>query len=176
MRQNLWPSCALILTAACSLHADEPRERAADPRPTHATFLITGLHCPPCTKTLERSLKTQPGIRTAQVDWKTKNARIEFDEAVVPAQRVSQLIGSTPHMMGARMQYGGWLALKVPMVTDEASAAPVKAALQKVTGVKSVAAYPGQNAVGIQFAPDGKVGSEDLLKALHDAGIEATNY
>lgn len=176
MRLNLWPSCALILTATCSLHADEPRERATDSRLTHATFLITGLHCPPCTKTLESALKMQPGIRAVQVDWKTKNARIEFDEAVLSAQRVSQLIGSTPHMMGARMQYGGWLALKVPVVIDEAAATPVKAALQKVTGVKSVAAYPGQNAVGIQFTPDGKVGSEDLLKVLRDAGIEATNY
>lgn len=149
----------------------------AQPAPlSKGTFLITGLHCPPCTKTLESSLKSRPGIRSVQIDWKTKNARIEFDEAVVPAQKVSQLIGTTPHMMGAQMRYGGWLALKVPAVMDDASAAPVKAALAKLAGIKSVTAYPAQHAVGIQFTPDGKLRSVEVIELLQRAGIEATNY
>ena len=49
-------------------------------QPVQATFLINGLHCPPCTATVESSLKHVKGVQSASVNWNTKNARITFDE------------------------------------------------------------------------------------------------
>lgn len=176
MKRRFGLACITIVSSALSATADEPAGQAPPPSPTKATFLITGLHCPPCTKTLEASLSREKGVRSVQVDWKTKNARIEFDESVLPAQRLSQSIAATPHMMGARLQYGGWLSLKVPDLKDDASAAPAKAALEKLPDVKSVAVYPAQHAVAVQFKPGGKATSEQLLTVLGEAGIAATNY
>src|SRR5205823_3413242 len=65
-----------------------------------ATYLITGLHCPPCTTTVEQSLRRAPGVRSIKVDWRTQNAHVEFDENVVSAQKVATLVSRTPHMMG----------------------------------------------------------------------------
>jgi len=78
--------------------------------------------------------------------------------------------------MGAGMRYGGWLALKVPSVTDEASGQKVKEALSKVEGVKTVAVYPAQHSAAVLFAGNGKLSSQQLIEALSKEGIDAGNY
>src|SRR5690349_20689817 len=92
-----------------------------------ATYLITGLHCPPCTKTVESSLRQIAGVKSVTVDWKSKDARIEFDEAVLSAQKLGRLIADTPHMMGGNLHYDRWLAIKAPEIKDKASAEKAKA-------------------------------------------------
>lgn len=169
-------ACPILLALSINSLADEP---AATPNPekksTKATFLVTGLHCPSCTTTVESSLKRVKGIQSAKVDWKTKNARIEFDESQVSAQKVAQLIAATPHMMGKNLHYGGWLALKVPDLKDDATAKQVKEALSNVTGVKQVAVYPQQHAVGIAFDAKGNLTSHQLIDGLAKSGIKAQN-
>jgi periplasmic mercuric ion binding protein len=58
-------------------------------KPTKATFLVTGLHCPPCTSTVQSSLSRVKGVKSVTVNWNTKNAKIEFDEGVLPAQSLA---------------------------------------------------------------------------------------
>src|ERR1043166_7590533 len=109
--------------------------------PTKAVFSVTGLHCPPCTNTVQNSLARTKGVKSVAVDWNKKTAKVEFDESVLSAQALASAIEKTPHMMGAGMRYGGWLALKVPSITDETSGKKVKETLEKVEGVKTVAVY-----------------------------------
>ena len=45
-----------------------------------ATYSVTGLHCPPCTRTVESSLMKVKGVKSFKVDWQTKSAKVEFDE------------------------------------------------------------------------------------------------
>ncbi len=162
--------------AAIAAAAEPPQESKRDPETIKATYLVTGLHCPPCTKTVESSLRRIKGVRSATVDWKTKQARVEFDEAVLPAQQLARLIAETPHMMGGDMQYAGWLALKAPEVKDDATAKRAKEALGELEGVKRVAAYPAQNSVGVLFDAKGEVTSRQLVEALKAAGFEAEPF
>lgn len=162
---------SLAAAANSSMAADPPVGKESR---TKATYLITGLHCPPCTKTVESSLARIRGVRSAEVDWKTKMARIEFDEKVVPAQTLAQRIAATPHMMGGDiMKYDGWLALKVPEAKDEAAAKKAKEALTGVKGVKQVAVYPKQQTVIVQFDSAGRLTSEQLIDRLNEAGLRA---
>jgi copper chaperone CopZ len=166
----------LLVAFEVTTYADETRPSEEDRKvATKATFLVTGLHCSPCTRTVESSLSRVKGLRSIKVDWKTKNARIEFDEAVLPAQKVAQLIADTPHMMGSNMHYGGWLALKVPDLKDDATAKQVMDVLSKVEGVKQVATYPKQHSIGIAFVSKGDLTSAQLIEALAKAGIKAEN-
>ena len=155
--------------------ADEPESKPAAVAPTKATFLITGLHCPPCTKTVEASLLRTKGVRSVSVDWRTHNAKIEFDEAQLPAQVLAQRIAGTPHMMGGGMQYGGWLALQAPGVKDEKTAETAKATLMKVPGVAKVVVYPAQESVGVLFDGTAKGTSTQLVDSLLEVGIKAGN-
>lgn len=160
------------LGAATWAQQDSPPKKA-ESKSTKATFMVTGLHCPPCTRTVESSLAKVKGIRAVKVDWKTKNARIEFDEQLVTAQQVGKLIANTPHMMGGNMHYGGWLALKIPEVKDEASANRAKTALGKVKGVKLVATVPDQHAVRVLFDAKGELTTQHLIAGLKEAGFHA---
>jgi len=161
---------ALGLAPLSAESADEPAG------PTKATFLITGLHCPPCTSTVQNSLTRIKGVKAVSVNWGTKNAKVEFDENVLPAQALAAAIDSTPHMMGAGMRYGGWLALEVPSITDEASGQKAKEVLSKIDGVKTVAVYPAQHSVGVLFGGRGTTSSKQMIELLGKEGIEATNF
>ena len=167
------PLIALVAAVGLGVSSPTPIYSA---EPTKATFLVTGLHCPPCTSTVQNSLARVKGVKSVAVNWNTKNAKIEFDESVLPAQALATAIDTTPHMMGAGMRYGAWLALKVPSVTDEASGQKAKEALSKVEGVKTVAVYPAQHSVGVLFAGQGTMSSQKVIDALGKEGIEASNY
>jgi copper chaperone CopZ len=164
-----------IASLAALLQADDAAK--ADARKTiSATYVMTGLHCQPCTQVVEKSLSTVPGVKSIKVDWNTKNAKVEFDESKLPAQKVSQLIAATPHMMGASMHYGSWLALKSPDLKDDATAKKAKETLVKVAGVKAAEVFPAQHIVEVQFAAEGKATTADLIDALTGAGIKAENF
>lgn len=166
-----------VLLVGCFLAAFPLVSRSEDlaPMPVKATFLITGLHCAPCTRTVESSLPRVAGIRAVQVDWRSKNATIEFDEAQLSAGAIAQRIASTPHMMGRNMRYGGWLALHVDEIADKKRAEDAKAGLSKVPGVTQVVTYPEQSSVGIKFDGTGKLTTGELIKALEAAGFKAAN-
>jgi copper chaperone CopZ len=161
---------AAALAAAILSSASAP---AADPPPTKATILLTGLHCPPCAGTVQGGLARVKGIKSVTVNWNTKKAAVEFDEAVLPAQALAAAIEGTPHMMGGGMRYAGWLALKVPTLTDAGGGEKLKETLSKLPGVKSVAAYPAQHSAAVLFSGAGATTSQQVLDALKEAGIEA---
>lgn len=165
-------SIGLLAIAATLAAADPPTADA--PAAVKSTFLITGLHCPPCTNTVEQSLKSVKGVKSVKVDWATKNAKVEFDEQQIGAQQLAVKIAATPHMMGKTMQYGGWLALKVPEVNGDGNAEKAKTALTKVKGVANVAVYPQQKSVGVTFQPQGTITTAQLIDALREAGLEAS--
>ena len=176
MKNPLLTMLVAALTMGAAALADEPVNTTEDSQETvKATYLLTGLHCPPCTRTVEKSLQHVEGIRTIKVDWKTKYARIEFDESVLPAQKVSQLIADTPHMMGSGMHYAGWLTLQVPTIRDAATAKQAQEALSKIEGVKRVVADPKKHSLAVQFSAKGKLTSQQLIDVLKEAGIEAEN-
>lgn len=166
-------SVALVAWATAAIGQESPTPTESEVKPIKATFLITGLHCPPCTKTVQSSLQNVDGIVSVKVDWKSKKALIEFDETVLPAQQIGILVAKTPHMMGGNMHYAGWLALKAPEITDGASAKRAEEALRKVKGVSRVATYPAQHSLSVSFDKKGKLTTGDLIVALKEAGFHA---
>jgi copper chaperone CopZ len=168
---------AIAMTISASAMGQEPAPRSdAKSEPTQATYLMTGLHCPPCTRTVESSLASVKGIRAVKVDWKTKAAKIEFDESILTAQRVAQLIAATPHMMGSSLHYGGWLTFLAPEIKDEASGKLAEEALTGIEGVKSAKAYPAQHTVAVYFAAKGELSTRDLIEALKGTGFRAETH
>ena len=166
-----------ILACLLSLVLSVEIVRAAEPPSTvKATFLVTGLHCPPCTNTVATSLKGLPGVANAQVDWKTKAAAVEYDPAATGVWQISEHVAATPHMMGGRLVYAAWLALKVPKLGDEASAKAVKETLRTLKGIRDVAAYPKQHVVAIHFDRKHEARIEEILAALADAGFSGETY
>lgn len=160
-----------FMSGMSAIAADGP----ADAGTVKQTFVVQGLHCPPCTSTVESALKRIKGVQSAKVDWRTKNAWISFDEGVVSAQQVAQSIAATPHMMGGGMRYQASLALKVPGLTEE-TADKAKVALATVPGVADVYAYPQQQSIVVRFGNSGKLTTAELIATLKKEGIDASPF
>ena len=143
---------------------------------SRAVFWVPNQHCPECATALEGSLKKVAGIKSSAVNFPTKWASVEFDESVISAQEVARAMFQAPHAMGANMKYGGFLLLSVPDAKDKATQTKATTALGKVEGIAKAVYYPQTKAVAIQFADKGKVTSMELIKALEDAGLKATQF
>jgi copper ion binding protein len=164
-----------LFWVANSALADEP----ATNKPaavTKATYSISGLHCPPCTRTVESSLKKLKGVKMVKVDWATKSAKVEFDERVLSAQQIANAVTATPHMMGGGMHYGSWLALSVPGIKDEASAKKAETAVGEIKGVVKSTASGAQHTLSVQFSKEGDVSSQQLIDSLEKIGFKASTY
>src|SRR5947199_46538 len=78
VRRLIMRRCVLLATIGlfgpATLLAAEPPSQGGKEAPTKATYLISGLHCPPCAKTVEGALLKTKGVRSAHVDWNAKNA------------------------------------------------------------------------------------------------------
>lgn len=175
--------CVIAVAGMSIVPADEKvtapeRKIEQETELVKSMFLITGLHCPPCAKTVEESLRSIKGVKSANVDWKTKNARIEFDEHTISAQQLSGKIATTAHMMGGDMKYSGWLALQVADLkeSDNAEWDRLKDALGKVEGVKQVVVYKARSGVGVRFAAKGELTSMKLITAMTDSEFKLSNY
>ncbi len=173
MRFYRFLAFSLAVTLTLVAYAQVPTNGAKNELGIKHTFLIQGLHCPPCTRTVEASLKRTKGVQDATVEWSSKNAWITFDDSVVSAQQIAQTIATTSHMMGRGMRYQASLALKVPSLADVATGETAKSALSKVPGVTQVYVYLPQKSVAVDFSSAGKVTTQQLIEALNQAGIEA---
>jgi len=162
----------LLAASPALLGADDTSEQT----PTTATYVITGLHCPPCAWTVESSLSRVKGIRSAKVDWTTKTARVQFDEKSVSAQQLAEVVAKTPHMMGGGMKYGGALALSVPAMHDKEMAKSVAEALEKLPGIAKVNTFPATHTLTVQFKQGSELTSSELIAVLDKVGMKAKTY
>jgi copper chaperone CopZ len=168
---------AIALTIAAMFAPSFARADEAPPSSaTAATFVISGLHCPPCTRTVESSLSRTKGIKSAKVDWASKSAKLQFDENVITATQVADTVARTPHMMGGGMKYSGAMALSVPAIADQETGKTAQSTLEKLPGIAKVTVYPKTHTLTVQFQSGAKLTSTQLIDALSQAGMPAKTY
>jgi copper chaperone CopZ len=161
---------AVLVFNASYAHADSQGTA------TTATYAVGGLHCPPCTRTVESSLARTKGIKSAKVDWATKSAKVQFDENIITAADVADTVARTPHMMGGGMKYSGTLALSVPAVQDKETGKTAAGVLEKLPGVAKVTAFPTSHTLTVQFKDRAKLTSAQLIEALGQIGMNGKTY
>lgn len=55
-------------------------------------FKITNMTCASCAKVNENSLKKTKGVKSAQVDFSTGLAAVEFDEKTIGENKIKEII------------------------------------------------------------------------------------
>ena len=68
---------------------------------TTVSLNISGMTCAACAKNIERVLKKQPGIASAQVNFAIEKLAVEFDENTISIEKISEAVqraGFTLHM------------------------------------------------------------------------------
>jgi len=163
-----------MVVLAATGNAQDTKKEPSKGEITKAMYWVPNQHCSECASALEGSLKKVEGIKSTTVSFPTKWATVEFDESVISAQEVSRAMFQAPHAMGKDMKYGGFLLLSLPDAKDKATITKATTTLEKVEGIAKAVYYPQTKFVAIQFADKGKVTSTQLIKALEDAGLKAS--
>ncbi len=128
---------------------------------------VTGMTCANCVATIERNLKKEDGVSTANVNLSSERATIEFDPSLVG---LDTLIGRVE-----RAGYGiatGEADLQIRGMSDDNDARRLQKALEKIDGVRQVSvSYASEKAL-VKYIPT-LTSQNELRAAVKSAGFEA---
>ncbi|MBI4439050.1 heavy metal translocating P-type ATPase [Candidatus Woesearchaeota archaeon] len=140
-----------------------------------AVLSIKGMDCASCAVTIEKALKKEKGVKSANVNFASGKALVEFDgkstseQAIVTAVRK---VGYTASMQGSE---GTTVKLTVNDMASEHCAMIVHSALMKVRGVKVSEASYASKIVSVSYDPS--VTSLKAIKAaITNAGYTPQDY
>jgi Hg(II)-responsive transcriptional regulator len=94
-----------------------PRRKGEDPAPARRatkrntamktlTFAINGMHCEGCARTIAAVVSAEPGVRKASVSFKTGEADILFEPALVGEGRLAAAIREAGYKVTGRSSSG----------------------------------------------------------------------
>jgi Cu+-exporting ATPase len=124
------------------------------------------MSCASCVSTVEKALRTLPGVSEASVNLAAERAAIHFDPArVEPAALVAAIrdAGYTPVLERATIPVSG--------IACASCVAAIERALGEVPGVVAASVNFATNAATVEYAP-AAAGVADLAQALRAAGYE----
>src|SRR3989338_6640779 len=86
------------------------------------TFIVQGMHCASCSLTVERALKSVPGVINASVSFASEKATVEYDDSVSreslvqavtkTGYKLASLIGADPGSAAEAGEYDHHRMLK----------------------------------------------------------------
>src|SRR5262245_54347325 len=130
----------------------------------HIELSIGGMHCPHCPSSVEKTLRSVPGVRGAHVNLVNATASIDFDPGRARVADLLHAIRSVGYTAGtAKMR------LPIKRMHCASCVTRVELALQMTPGIVSARASLGTNAVDIEYQPE-KTSFETIRKAIESAG------
>lgn len=108
----------------------------------HITVPISGMHCAACAVTIGKVLKKTSGVISADVNYATEKAAVEFDPSQITLEKISQVVSS--------------LGYRISVSPDVAKQQELKALLIKlmVSSFAAALALWGSLPVIVNSAPD----------------------
>ncbi len=136
---------------------------------------IKGMHCASCAITIEKSLKSIPGIKTANVNFASEKASVEYDSGKANENDLEKAVKDVGYEVIKATGNAGTVTLRVRGMSSQHCAGVVESSLKKVDGIKNVdASFAIERAI-IDYDP-GKVSLEKIKKIIVDAGYEPEEF
>jgi Cu+-exporting ATPase len=131
---------------------------------------ISGMRCVGCAQSIEKALREQEGVISANVNFATEKAVIEYDDAKVNTGQLGETIRATGYApVGVGEERMREITLKITGMTCAACAAKAQKALSNVDGVKRVNVNLATEKATVVYAPEIAT-LMDLRKAVEGAG------
>ena len=129
---------------------------------------IKGMHCATCGLTVEKALRSLPGVVEASADPASGEAVLAYDPGKVRFSDVVKAVRAVGYDVVL-----GEVVLSVPGMASVDDERVVEEALLRVRGVAEVYASHVNKTVVVRFNPE-VVKPEDLVEALSKAGYKAS--
>ncbi|KAJ1030420.1 hypothetical protein NDA16_001329 [Ustilago loliicola] len=161
-----------------------------------ATFQIGGMTCGACVETIERMIRSQPGIESISVALLAEKAAVTFDDSIWTPAKVAEEIEDTGFDAafldiikterpdnGLVSKEGSAQAassgpqldtaqLSVYGMTCASCSSTIEREMAKIDGVKSIAVSLSTEKARIDYDPT-KLGIRDLVEHIEDLGFDA---
>nr|WP_176476284.1 heavy metal translocating P-type ATPase [Pseudomonas indica] len=125
---------------------------------------ISGMTCASCAGRVERALRKVPGVQSATVNLANEQARIEANDATLPA--LIEAVEAAGYGVPSRT-----LELALGGMTCASCAGRIERALRKVPGVRDVTVNLASERAHLELLGD--VDSATLVQAIEAAGYQA---
>src|SRR5262245_31259208 len=141
---------------------DDPRQPTASFE--HVELSIGGMHCPHCPSSVEKALKSVPGVRGAHVNLANETASIDFDPGQSKVTDLLRAIRSVGYTAGTAK-----IRIPIKRMHCASCVTRIELALQMTPGIVRARASLGTNAVDIEYQPE-KTSFEAIRNAIESAG------
>ncbi len=96
---------------------------------------IEGMHCASCVAAIENELKKVSGVKSANVNFASSKALVEFDPALADVKKLGEAVERAGYKVSGS---GGKITLDITGMDSSHCAGIVERSLRKVEGVKDV--------------------------------------
>ncbi len=127
---------------------------------------IHGMHCANCARNLEQALQKNPHISSAEVNFGTESARVEYDSSSLTTTDLEKIVTDT----GYRLVQDS-LSFTVFGMTCASCANSVRQELLKLPGVLDASVNPSTDSAQVVFTPQ-SIGPREIREAVTKAGYE----
>jgi len=130
-------------------------------------FKISGMSCANCALTIEKGLKTMPGVKTVAVNFASERLTVETDPNVVTEEALLAKIKDLGY--AAQSEDSGKQQFKVEGMTCANCALAIEKKLKGTQGVQNAAVNFASETVSVEFDP-GLVNMKEIFDQVRDAG------
>jgi len=131
---------------------------------------ISGMRCVSCAQSIEKALEGQKGVESANVNFATEKAVVEYDDTKVGLDQLGKTVKATGYTpVGIGEERTREITLKITGMTCAACFAKVQKALSNVKGVKRANVNLATEKATVVYLPEIAT-LVDLRKAIQDAG------
>src|SRR3989338_8190545 len=139
------------------------------------TIKIYGMYCASCALTIERNLKRAKGVKSANVNFATEKATVEFEPEKITKEKIEEIIDSLGYKVikeekEAKKVGENEIKLKIIGMDNPHCVGEIDNALSALKGVTSKQLYVNEKAV-IKFNP-AVVDLQKIKNAIKKAGYE----
>lgn len=96
-----------------------------------ATLKLVGMSCASCAATIEKALKQEKGVKSAQVNFAAEKAYVQYNPKVIDRNRLVEVVRSTGYDVAQRDK----AILKIGGMSCASCASTIEGALKKAPGV-----------------------------------------
>jgi len=137
-----------------------------EPEKKKAELKISGMHCATCAVSVEESLSKVDDVASAQVNFGTEKAHVEFDPSKVSLGTLEKAVKDAGYDV-----VNSEATIKVGGMMCATCVETIEAALRELPGVVTVTVNLGTEKAYVTYNPS-LSGIPDMKKAIEDAGYQ----
>ncbi|MAG91213.1 copper-translocating P-type ATPase [Candidatus Woesearchaeota archaeon] len=153
----------------------ENKNKKTNEKSTKIILPIKGMHCASCAVTIEKSLKKVSGVKSANVNFASEKASVEFDPGKVSDNDLEKAVKDVGYNVIKKDSKAGNVTLRVRGMSSQHCAGIVESSLRKLDGIKNVdASFAIERAI-VEYDPS-KITVDKIKKTIVDAGYEPEEF